>query len=99
TTESNMQKGSPFRTPGLADETHICLVRQPIGLARITGNAGADHVFPGCKSPFIARQDVVQIQLLTIKYLAAVLTGIVIALKHVMPCELHFLLRQTIKKD
>ena len=59
--ESNMQKRAPFRPPGFTDETHMRLVRQPIGFARIARYAGADHVFPSRESTFIARQDVIEI--------------------------------------
>ncbi len=40
--------------------------------------------------------DVIEVQIFAIKNFAAVLAGVFVALKNIMPRELHFLLRQTV---
>ena len=70
-----------------------------IAFDRVTRNAGANDIFPRRHPAAIARDHVIEIQIVAIKSLAAVLTGVLVALEHVVPGELHFLLRQPIKEQ
>jgi hypothetical protein len=70
----------------------VRLVREAVALTRVARDAGADHVFPGRQATFVARQDVIEIQLLALESFSAVLAGIVVAFKDVVPGEFHFLL-------
>jgi len=45
----------------------------------------------------VARDDVVEVQVLPVERLAAVLAGVFVALEDVVPGELHFLARQTVE--
>lgn len=99
TTKSDMQKRPPLRPARFADELHLRLVREAVAFARVTGNAGADDIFPCREAAFIARKDVVEIQFAALKNLTAILTGVVIALEDIVPGELYFLLRQPVEQE
>src|SRR5689334_12928675 len=88
--ECHVQEWTPLRTLRLADERHVRFGRQTITLARITGNARADHVFPGSGAAAVARNDVIEIQLDAIENRPAILAGVLVALKDVVASELHF---------
>ena len=45
--ESQVHERPPLRPLRFADQRHVHLMRQPVALAGIAGNAGADDVFPG----------------------------------------------------
>ena len=72
-------------------------LRRVIGLAGVAGDAGADDVFPGRRAAAVARDDVVEVQVLAVKSLAAVLAGVVVALENVVPGEFDFLLGQPVE--
>ena len=91
--------GRHFGRFGLRIRRHVRLVREPIAFARIARDAGANDVFPRREAAFVARQDVIEIQLLALEHFSAVLTGVVVALEDVVPGKLHFLLRQPIEKE
>jgi hypothetical protein len=95
----DLHEGTPFRTLGFADKVHAGFLRSVIGLAGVAGNAGANDIFPSRGATAIAWNDVVEIQILAIKNLAAILARAVVALKNIMPRELDFLLGQPIKHD
>ena len=69
--EGNMNKRPPFWTLWFANECHLRLVWEPIALSRITRDAGADDVLPGRETAFVARQHVIEIQLLTLENFSA----------------------------
>jgi hypothetical protein len=95
----HVNKRPPLRPFWFANERHMRFVRQPISLARITRDAGADDVFPNGRSAAIARQNVIEIQFTAIENLAAILARIFVALENIVSRELHFLLRQTIEEQ
>ncbi len=97
--EIDLQEGTPLRPLGLADEAHSSLLRQPVRLERIALDAGADDILPGCRAAPVARNDVVQVQVVAIKSLAAVLAGVLVSLEDVVPGEFHILLWQVIVND
>src|SRR5438270_708851 len=68
-------------------------------LARIARDTGANHVLPDGESASVARHDVIEIQVVPLKELAAVLAGVLIALKYIVPRKFHFLFRQPIEEE
>ena len=70
-----------------------------VRLARVARDAGADNVFPRRRTAAISREDMIQVQVLPIKQMAAVLAGVAVALEDVVACELHFLLRHVIVRE
>ena len=93
----DLHKRTPLRLLGLAHEMHPDFQRRVIRLERIARDTGAHNVFPRGRTAAIARHDVIQIQILAIKNVAAVLAGVFVALENVVPGELHFLLRHPVK--
>jgi hypothetical protein len=77
----------------------MCFLRKPIAFARITWDARADDVLPCRRPSSIARHDVIEIQLVALKNLAAILAGVFVALENIVPREFHFLFRETIEKE
>src|SRR5439155_1360546 len=77
----------------------LAVYRQPIAFARVAGNARANHVLPCSRPSAIARHDVIEIELAAVKNLAAVLAGVLVALKHVVPGKFHFLLWKPIENQ
>jgi hypothetical protein len=95
----DLHKRAPFGPLWLADQAHVHLSRKPIALLGITGDARAHHVFPsGCPSA-VARHHVIEIQVAPIKYLAAVLAGILVAFENVVPGKLNLLFRKPIENQ
>ena len=72
--------------------------REPIALARIAGNARANHVFPTRVPAAISRNHVIKIQIAAVKDTPAILAGALVALEDVVASKLHFLLREPIEK-
>ena len=72
--------------------------RKAIALARIAGDARANHVFPTRVPAAISRNHVIKIQIAAIKNMPAILAGALVALEHVVARELHFLFREPIEK-
>ena len=96
--ESDIDKRTPFRTLWLLEQVHPCFVRKPITLAGVAGNTGAHDILPSCLSTAVAWQDMVYIQVAAVKMDATVLTGVLVALKYVVPCELYLFFWQTVKQ-
>lgn len=94
--EIDLHKWTPFRPLGFADEMQAGLLRGAIGFLGIALDTGANDVFPRCRATAIARDDVVEIQILPFKDPSAVLARIFVALKDIMAGELHFLLGQAV---
>ena len=90
--------GRHFGRFGLRIKRHVRFMRQSIALARVTRNAGANHVFPSRQAAAIARHHVIEIQIAAIENMAAILAGVFVALENVVPGKLHFLLRQPIEE-
>ena len=95
--KGDLDKRPPLRSLRFADQAHVRFAWKPVALARIARDAGANHVFPGRGPATVARHDVIQIKLAAIEELAAVLTSVLVSLKHVVPGEFYFLLRKPIE--
>ena len=93
-----MEHRSPLRSLRLVQELEPGLGRRAIALAAVARHAGANDVFPRRLAAAITRDDVVEIEVLAIKFVATILAGVVIALEDVMPRKLHFLLRHAIEE-
>jgi hypothetical protein len=91
--EINLDERPPFGAFGFADQVHVGFLRGMVGLSGIALNAGADDVFPSGGAAAIARDDVIQIQIFPIENLTAILAGIFIAFKDVVPGEFDFFFR------
>ena len=93
----NLHKRPPFWPFRFSDQAHVRFAREPVALARIARDAGANHVFPSRRPAPVAWHDMIQIKLAAIEEFAAVLAGVLVSLKHVVPGEFHFLLRKPIE--
>jgi len=94
-----MHKGSPLWPFRFPNQVHMCFLRKPIAFTRITWDARAHDVLPCRRPSSIARHDVIEIQLVALKNLAAILAGVLVTLENIVPRELHFLFRETIEKE
>jgi len=74
-------------------------LRKTVAFAGITGNAGANHIFPRRHSAAVPRYDMIEIQVTALENLAAILAGIFVALENVVTRKLHFLFRKAIEKE
>ena len=97
--EGDLDERSPFRPFRFADQGHLRFARQPVALARVTGDAGANDVLPRRGATAIPRHDVVEIQLAAVEHLAAILAGVLVPLENVVAGKLYLLLRQPIEKE
>jgi len=88
--EMDLHKRTPFGPLGFADEVHAGFARRAVGFAGVAGDAGADNVFPTGRATPVARDDVVEVQVFSLESLAAILAGVVVALKDVVPREFDF---------
>ena len=74
------------------------LVREAVGLLGVTLDAGADDVLPGGLAAVVARDHVVEIELLARQHPGAVLARALVPLKDVVARELQLLARQPVEK-
>ena len=94
--EIHLHKRPPLGPFGLADEMQAGFERRVVGLLRVALDAGANDILPRRRAATVARNHVIQIQVLALKHQPAVLAGVFVALKNVVARELHFLLRQAV---
>ena len=95
-TEIDLNKRTPFRPLRFANEVHSSFLRCAIRFKRIALDARANDILPRRRTAAIARNNVIQIQVLPVTGLAAELAGILVAFENVMACEFDFLLGQTV---
>ena len=95
----DVHKRAPLRALRFANQTHLRFPRQTVALARIARDTGANHVLPDGESASVARHDMIEIQVVPLKNLAAVLAGVLVALENIVPREFHFLFRQPIEEE
>ena len=91
--EVDLHKRPPLRPLGLANEMQTGFLWGTVGLLGIALDAGANNIFPRRRAAAVAGDDVVQIQVLALKYPAAILAGVFVALKDVVAREFNFFLR------
>src|ERR1043166_2828374 len=96
--EIDLHEWPPLWPLRLSDQMHAGLDGSSIGLVGVAGNAGANDILPGGWSSSVARDDVVQIQILAVELIAAILAGILVPFKDVVPCEFDFLLWKAIEE-
>src|SRR5437870_11676441 len=94
-----MHERPPLLPRWLADETHVRFLWKPFAFARVTRDAGANHIFPRRHSAAVPRHDMIEIQVISLKNLAAILAGIFVALESIVARRLHFLCRWTVEKE
>src|SRR5207253_10662204 len=97
--KGNVHKRTPLWPLRFADKMHVRFLRQSIAFACIARDARANHIFPCRRSTSFARHDMIEIQIVALKNLATILTGVLVALEDVVTRELHFLFRETIEKE
>ena len=90
--EVDLHERPPFRPLRFADKVQPGLLRRAVGFLRVALDTGADDVFPRRRAAAVARQDVIQIQILAVEGAPAVLAGVFVALEDVVARELDFLL-------
>src|SRR4051812_46470532 len=90
--ETDLDERPPLRPLGLADKMQMRFLRRAIGLMRVALDAGANDIFPRCRPTTVARDDVIEIQILADAGLAAVLAHILVAFEDVVPGKFYFLL-------
>jgi hypothetical protein len=95
--EIDLDKRTPFRAFWFADQVHPGFLRSLIRLLRIATDARANNVFPRGRSATISWDDVIQIQVFTFKDMSAVLAGIPISLKNVVPRKFDLLFWKPVK--
>jgi hypothetical protein len=95
--KGDLHKRPPLWPLRFADQTHVRVPRKPVPLARIAGDAGANHVFPSGRPATVPRHNVIQIKPAAIEQLPAVLAGVLVSLKYVVSGEFYFLLRKPIE--
>ena len=91
TANGYLDKRPPLRSLGLPDEPQSSLGRRVIGFFGVTGDAGANDVFPSCWTAAILWNYMIQVKIMSFKNAPAVLAGILVSLKNVVPRELDFL--------
>ena len=97
--ELEMEHGPPFRTLRFVEQLQPGLRGSAVALAAVARHAGTDNVFPGGFAATVARDDVVEIEVLAVELMPAILAGVVIAFEDVVPRKFHFLLRHPIEKE
>ena len=93
----DLHKWPPLRPLRFTDQAHVRFARKPVAFARVARNTRANHVFPSRRPAPVTRHDVIQIKVTAIEEFAAVLAGVLVSLKHVVPCKFHFLLWKPIE--
>ena len=95
----DVHKRAPLWPLWFPNQVHVRFLRKPVAFACVTRDARANDIFP-CRHPTsVARDNMIEIQLVSLKNVTAILAGVSIALENVVSGKLHFLFRKTIKKE
>ena len=86
----------PARGKWLAARVHAGFLGKFVSLAGVAAEAGGDDVFPSGAAAFIARRDVIEVELCLGQHRGAVLAGKLVAEKHITAAETHFQAWKTI---
>jgi len=95
--KSDVQERPPLRPFRFSDQSHVSFSRQAITFPGIARDTGTNDVFPRRSPSAIAWNYVVQVQIVSIEQMAAILTGVLVALENIVPGEFHFFFRQPIE--
>lgn len=98
TCEGDVDKRTPLGPFRFFQEMHPRFVWQTVALACITGDAGADDIFPGSLTAPITRQHMVDIKVAPFEEDPAVLACILISLKDIVAREFDLFLWQAVKE-
>jgi len=71
--------------------------RKAVALACVTGDAGANHVFPSRATAPVTWHHVIEIKIAPIEELAAILASVLVSLEYVVAREFYFLLWKPIE--
>jgi len=96
--EGDVQERPPLWSLRFPNQRHLRFLGKAITFQRVTRDARANDILPGGRSTAIAWNHVIEIQIVSIKSLAAVLAGVFVPLEHIVPGKLHFLLGKTIEE-
>src|SRR5437867_11354022 len=96
--EVDLHKRTPLGPLRLANEVDAGFGGSAVGLLGVTADAGADNVLPGRGPAAVARDDVVKIQIFAVEFAAAILAGVLVALKDVVARKFDFLLGQAVEE-
>jgi hypothetical protein len=94
--ELDLHEWTPLRSLRLPNQMHSRFLRCAVRLKRIALDARAHDVLPGGRAAAIARNHVVQVQILPVEHPAAVLARILVALENVMAREFDLFLGEMI---
>ena len=97
--EIDLDKGPPLGSFRFADQVQAGFGRSAVRFAGVADDAGADNVLPSGGASPVAGNDMIQIQIFAVKNISAILAGVPVALKNIVPGELDLLLWQPIEHD
>ena len=97
--ECDLHKRTPLRALGFPDQRHLRFTREAVPLLGVARDTGTNHVFPRGRAAAVARDDVVEVEIVAIEHPAAVLAGVLVALEHIVTREFHLLLREAIEEQ
>src|SRR6185369_10859809 len=80
--EVDLNKWTPLRPLRFANKMHPSLLRRAIGFERIALDARADNIFPRRRPAAVARNHVIEIQIIAVESLPAVLAHVLVPLKN-----------------
>ena len=95
--EVDLNKWTPLRSLRFANQMHSGLLRRAIGFEGIALDARADDVFPRRWPTAVARNHVIEIQIIAIKRLTAILAHVLVAFENIVAREFDFLFRHPIE--
>jgi hypothetical protein len=96
--ELKMKHGPPLRPLRFLQQFQTGFRGSAIALATVTRHAGTNDVFPRRFAPAVARNHVIQIKVFPIKFVTAILAGVVIALENIVARKLDLLLRHPVEE-
>ena len=94
-----MDEGAPAGAFRLFEEIHVRLVGEAVAFAGVTGDAGADDIFPRGQSAALAGHDVIEIEFLPIKAAGTILAGMVVALVDVLAGEFDLFAGEALEEE
>lgn len=89
--KTHLNEWPPFWLSRFSNQIQTGFARGAVALTGVARNARAHDVFPRGRPAAIARDDVVEIQITPIEPVSAVLAGVFITFKNIVPRKLHFL--------
>ena len=94
--EIDLDKRPPLGPLWFANEVQACFLWRAIGFESIAVDARTDNILPGGRPAPVARNHVIQVQILPIERLSAILTRVLVSFKNIVAGEFDLFLRQMI---